>query len=769
MAQSDGHLVDQIAQLNAARNLVLGDAAFYNQIVNGVLPIIGARARLELRRWGSEFLAETFASPALPAAQKEQLGTDVLQTIRDILLLPEGDKLVLTNIVQTAASLYPLVFRHVINHPEDREAWENVTAIKHDILRRWDSFPYPVKVCCIKFVQRVVQMQTHGLISDPRRPEQNETSLAIVPRNHAFLSLPNLEAEASGLLDRLLYVFQEESSDPLLVNATLNCLSVLVRSRQSVGNKIINAILNFFPAKHVRSPVTPTIRVGIKSMERTAKALMINILKRSPNHPLAGKMQHYVERLIQSRLETADDTSRKRASPSEPTDGLDSAKRARLDAETPPLLKIPPMPPGPNSYAQLYTLTNDAGLSSFDVKQLPADMLVKIVIPLLARVDQSLLNQAVDAIRMRYQTLQKQQSSQPPPEEDDDYEPEYQPMDVPEPMAEQTGAMSMDTADLEPDLVSLGPFVLPQPPPLSEEEAAEVGRSAVGRVFGMLASSDVAATAAKGKSQQQLGFARLAGSTFDRDAWVTMLTRLATRSPAGLEMQGKKSEDAASRRKPTISNSIRETLYRYILEDFRGRVNVGIMWLNEEWYNDRVQMKFAASQRVEEDEEASVPLHYDHWVLRLLDGFLPYLDSRDTKIFIRFLSEIPEVTIAITQRVASLAKDPERVNLCVHSLQYLILFRPPAREICLNALEDVYQSYEESRPAAGKVLAKWRPQKSDQHQPPPPSDQQQSTLTTRPATQSTDSASELRSTDPNPATPPASQNLEQQPSDPVPS
>lgn len=58
------------------------------------------------------------------------------------------------------------------------------------------------------------------------------------------------------------------------------------------------------------------------------------------------------------------------------------------------------------------------------------------------------------------------------------------------------------------------------------------------------------------------------------------------------------------------------------------------------------------------------------------------------------------------------------------------MFRPPAREMCLNTVEDVYQtckftlpvnihSYhisnmrrkdEESRPAAGKVLTKWRPQ-----------------------------------------------------------
>jgi hypothetical protein len=107
------HLADQVAQLNAARNLVLGDAAFYPQIVNGIIPIIGAHARLELRRWGAEFLAETFASPALATAQKEQLAGRVLQTIREILELPEGDTPVLKHIVQIAASLYPLAFRHM--------------------------------------------------------------------------------------------------------------------------------------------------------------------------------------------------------------------------------------------------------------------------------------------------------------------------------------------------------------------------------------------------------------------------------------------------------------------------------------------------------------------------------------------------------------------------------------------------------------------------------------------------------------------------------
>lgn len=75
------------------------------------------------------------------------------------------------------------------------------------------------------------------------------------------------------------------------------------------------------------------------------------------------------------------------------------------------------------------------------------------------------------------------------------------------------------------------------------------------------------------------------------------------------------------------------------------------------------------------------------------------------------------------------------------------MFRPPAREMCLNAVEDVYQTCklltlfpkdvspltfftldEESRPTAGKVLARWRPQSTAVQQAQP---EQQSTLVNR--------------------------------------
>lgn len=100
-----------IKQLNDARKLVLGDPNCYAQIIQAILPIIGPTARVELRRWGADFFAETFASPTLPASQKETLCLVVLETLRSWIENEREDAAVIRSVVQCAASIYPLVVR----------------------------------------------------------------------------------------------------------------------------------------------------------------------------------------------------------------------------------------------------------------------------------------------------------------------------------------------------------------------------------------------------------------------------------------------------------------------------------------------------------------------------------------------------------------------------------------------------------------------------------------------------------------------------------
>lgn len=111
MATSALDIQQSIKQLNDARKLVLGDANYYPQIIQGILPIIGPSARVELRRWGADFFAETFATPSVPAQQKEALSLIVLETLKTMIENPNEDAAVVKSIAQVAASIYPLVLR----------------------------------------------------------------------------------------------------------------------------------------------------------------------------------------------------------------------------------------------------------------------------------------------------------------------------------------------------------------------------------------------------------------------------------------------------------------------------------------------------------------------------------------------------------------------------------------------------------------------------------------------------------------------------------
>jgi symplekin len=368
--------------------------------------------------------------------------------------------------------------------------------------------------------------------------------------------------------------------------------------------------------------------------------------------------------------------SRKRGAPSEPTDGLDNTKRARLGARTSGYPDLPPLPPGPTSFAQLYTLTSDEGLTSFDVQQLPIDLIVKITLPVLYRTDHNVLGEAINGIRSRYVSLSRTQQTTtvspliPPTsvedDDDDEYEPDFEPTEDTEQVLNK-----IDNEPSEPPLqqpeMALGSFTLPQPPPLTEEETEQIGKGTLNRVFSMMNVLDDPSLA----KRQKPGLNRLAASNYDREAWITVITRLATRASAGLDMNSDeivKSEDTngfGATKPISLSDSIRQTLYLYVVEDFRARISIAIAWLNEEWYNDRIQIQQQSNSAQGHETPTQ---HYEHWVLKVLDGIVPYLDAKD-KVLIRFLSEIPGVSGHVLERVKGLARDPERVGLAVNALQ----------------------------------------------------------------------------------------------------
>lgn len=383
---------------------------------------------------------------------------------------------------------------------------------------------------------------------------------------------------------------------------------------------------------------------------------------------------------MRSRMEILEGAGNKRAMIEQQAYG--DAKRQKM-AE-PAAAQVNRFSPPPNSLAAMFTLTENVGFQGFDASQVPAAVAARIAVTTLSSIDPRALDKAVQSIRNRLveksaaaAVVLNPETSPLDVEDDDDYEPDYM-------MAEDTeqilnkldGTSREEPPRTDAASLALGPYKLPAPPPLNPEAASAATQMTVARVFDAVKGLDDPSA-----KKTKAGVNRLAASSYDKESMLTFIARIGTRSSAGLEDVDVKDEDntAVVLRNPLGGNAIRDRLYAYILEDFRKRIDVSVAWLCEEWYNDSLSRK----------QSSDAPLHYEKWALKLVDGFFPYLNPSD-KVLMRFLGEIPELSRAVLAKVKHLCADPAMVQLALTSLLYLVMMKPPVRDMALDTVQDVW-------------------------------------------------------------------------------
>lgn len=499
-------------------------------------------------------------------------------------------------------------------------------------------------------------------------------------------------------------------SDPLLIDPTMNSLAVLIKTRPMLQAKILQTVLNYNPLRAANGPLTPRVAVVIKSLQRTTQALLKFVLRILPQHPLAEKVDLYLRRLHSSKTSIfAQAQSLKR--PAERNDGQDPTKRPKLD----PVRKYPLMPPGPNTIAQLFTLIENPEFQQFDVKILPEEVVCLISSALMQHIDSKSLDEAIEEVQQRLQKIQE--ASKPinnaANEDDDDYDPEA--LSGPDQIA---AIKAQSIGEALPELtLDLGPFELAKPEPLTDTELAMLSQQTVEHVF----ETALTCEGNPNLPKQKLGINRLAGSTNDKDSWLTLMIRLATRAPAGLDSVDNQQNGNSDRVKdesqqdttfesPSVANLIRHRLFEHILEDWRHRLSLGITWLTEEWYVDKIQTRGNRNGDAPTVKSDPATPHYDYWTTRLFETLIPRFDKDDHRILIRFLSELPSLNRSILSQVQALTRDPATVDVCKKALQYLYLMRPPVRELVTDTMEDIWQEGDdEVRSTTGLLLQKWRP------------------------------------------------------------
>ena len=190
--------------------------------------------------------------------------------------------------------------------------------------------------------------------------------------------------------------------------------------------------------------------------------------------------------------------------------------------------------------------------------------------------------------------------------------------------------------------------------------------------------------------------------------WLILLSRLATRGMRTKPKSGNntivKQEDGSEEPKMSpdqknnqqLSDLIRLAILEYFLENVHGRIDMVIEWLNEEWYSERVfQLNEYLNEGKDPDKEVITTPIYDIWSRKVVDATVSYIEPNDKKIFLRLLSDLPELNEDLIGRIKSLCIDPGRSAIGFLALQFLIMYRPPVKQMCLKVLQELSESDQE--------------------------------------------------------------------------
>ncbi|KAG6336042.1 hypothetical protein ID866_3041 [Astraeus odoratus] len=676
-----------------------------------------------LKRWVLDLLHFALCRSSLSLEVRTQLASQSVDTL--VSLLHDPSVRTVKVAVQCLTTVYPLLFRSLCQNRTQRQQWDLLMQCKGRILDLvWSSTTNGgVKLSAVKFMQKVILLQTRG-ISDPRLQNKSDPNIANVPVDHPFIVASALEAEGMKLLESVVTMLYT-SQNPDLLTAIINSWGNLVKQRPALVHLVVSSLTSWTPAALAGQPAST-----IKSVEKSIRILLVHI-SRGPHGSSFGAqineaLSQQAQRMERASAEekarkaavaaAATEATKKRPLPSVPADQQTDPKRLKVEVDN--------------------AASNSAAfLAAFDFTTLPIGLVTDLIVANLQAFSEPTLMNLVQAYRQSraVPSVPSAKAPQPPdsaalaegtpargtptepPEptvkeeavdplkmDIDEEEVEYEPdrLNLELSGADITTNEEALPADVPDDLpLDLSEFKLPSPRDLSEDDRVALMRGSASRIRD--GADELQNTASASSSQSA------------SDMWMLLIVRMITRvaAPPGSETPKEETESGEAEGRLTTfysrQDALRQSLCEYIMVDFPARLRLATIWMNEEWYNDRIRTAADPNWRP----------NYESWLNQIVSTYQTILENKadgkpDNKdrAFSRFLLDLPVVPSDVLDMLRELAVESDKMHVGFTTLREFVLERPSLRVEALRVLLDLTTHPDPlTRRAAINTVRRWVP------------------------------------------------------------
>lgn len=577
------------------------------------------------------------------------------------------------------AATFDLMFLHLINN-SNNEIWKKISKLKEFLIAKF-STAYPLlplnkdtdlyrsigcKISMLRLFVRIIKTQLPPPQQQPIESEDyddtTDISIALVNKSHPFLYTSSLNNQSHMLIDMLFTLLSKDLILPTSLFSTIT--TVLMTLFKLRPNFLSNVFMNFILAYESQYKIVPRFETNVlkarltrRFNDRIDKVLMSMLLNRGfieKDPPLKARFSNKLSYMVENS-----NKQKKRGILSVDNDAVEDVeglkKKRKLNNQSVDFYDESSITKT-ETFKNLYQLISPKDpLADFDISSLPSDVLNRIIITGISNADTTKLDKALNLVSQRYQNLFKK-------------------FELREEKNKPRDTISKENMGREADIESDGEEY--DPTALKAEVKEEDKNSDDDFDFEMESKNfelPIPKFSDPNEKKDQLklivdNFFSNSSKTNTDNKWLKVLTRLPTR---GTTLN------------PEISTYIRDLLFNYFKQDIKGKIDDVIGWLNEEYYDE-----FIVNKKDQSEITTSI---YFKYASSVLDYLVPFIEAADRNIFIRLLSELPYLNLELISKLKSICIDPVRFKMGFQPLLYLIMFRPPVFNDCVQFLADLYK------------------------------------------------------------------------------